>query len=352
MTKIKKHRADQMTPLERKKAMERGESIDRIPCIPFMGEFKCRIRNRKINDFWHGARSMADIEIETFNRYGHDRLTVGPNTNGISEMLGAKVVYPENHFPHIEESGLKDYACLNNMEPIEFQKSRRLQEFVETVKILGDEASMIVPVEASVGGVFTIASRLRGTETLLRDLRKYPKEVHRFLRLITESQKNCIREIVAYGAGVAMADPVANPALIGPKMYEEFVFPYTKEITDYTYRISGKKVSLHMCGKTYAIWHCFRQLCVNEISLDNIIDLKRAAGELGNTVPIAGNVPPVDVILYGTKEEIFRSVKQCVQEGREASKGYTLATGCDIPFQTAFEKIDWMMDAARLYGKV
>ena len=51
-----------------------------------------------------------------------------------------------------------------------------------------------------------------------------------------------------YGVGIAMADPVANPALIGPKLYEKFVFPYTKELTDYALERTGKKVSLHMCG--------------------------------------------------------------------------------------------------------
>lgn len=97
---------------------------------------------------------------------------------------------------------------------------------------------------------------------------------------VIDSQKSCVDKLSEYGVGIAMADPVANPALIGPRFYEKFVFPYTKELTDYIYEKTQKKVSLHMCGETYSIWKYLSQYHVNEISLDNIVDLERAANEL------------------------------------------------------------------------
>ena len=148
-----------------------------------------------------------------------------------------------------------------------------------------------------------------------------------------------------------MADPVANPALIGPKMYEKFVFPYTKELTDYAYEKTGHKVSRHMCGDTRSIWKYLGQYQLNELSLDNIIDIKQAADEIGSEVPIAGNVDPVSIVMKGRKEEIFADVKRCVEIGSKAKKGYTLATGCDIPETTDPQKIDWFMDAARACGE-
>lgn len=187
---------------------------------------------------------------------------------------------------------------------------------------------------------------------LLRDCRKYPEEVHRLLRLITDSQKSCIEEAAVYGLGIAMADPVANPALIGPRMYEQFIFPYTRELTDYALEKTGKKVSLHMCGNTYSIWKYLRQYELNELSLDNIIDLERAVEELGESIPIAGNVDPVEIVMNGTKEEITQAVWKCMDIGGKAEKGYTLATGCDVPEITKPEQIDYFMEAARDYGKI
>lgn len=349
---VKKHREDQMTPLERKTAMEEGKDYDRVPCIPFMGELKCIMSGIRIWDAWHDPKKMAEAEIIPYNRYGYDRMVIGPNTRGITEALGGEFVYPENAIPYMETPFLKDYGQLDEMQPVEARKNPRIEPFCEAAGILQEKAAKIVPVETSIGGPFTIASNLRGVEYLLRDCRKCPGNVHRLLRIITDSQKSCIDLAAAYGLGVAMADPVANPGLIGPRMYEKFVYPYTKELTEYALKQTGKKVSLHMCGKTYSIWEYLRKYPLNELSLDNIIDLERAVDELGAYVTIAGNVDPVEIIMNGTTEEITRSVENCIDVGKRAEKGFHLATGCDIPELTAPEKIDVMMRAARDYFRL
>lgn len=347
--KIETPKADKMTPLERRKALTEGRSVDRVPCVPFMGEFKCHLTGISIWDFWHDAYKMAEAEILSFNRYGYDRIVIGPNSRGITEALGGRFIYPESGLPYADEPVLMDYKKLEIMEPIAAEKDLRIRDFSQAADILSEEAGEIVPIEASIGGPFTIASNLRGVERLLKDLRKAPDEIHRLMHLVTNSQKSCIDEAAKYGLGIAMADPVANPALIGPKMYEKFVYPYTKELTDYALQKTGKKVSLHMCGSTYSIWKYLCKYELNELSLDNIIDMERAAEELGEFIPIAGNVDPVEVVMNGTKEEIEEAVWFCIAAGSNAKNGYTLATGCDIPDTTKPEQIEFFMDAARNY---
>nr|WP_296265862.1 uroporphyrinogen decarboxylase family protein [uncultured Merdimonas sp.] len=349
--KARKHPADEMTPLERKKAIDEGRDFDRYPAVPFMSEFKCYFSGISIWDFWHDSHKMAEAELILFNHYGYDRIVTGPNTRGITEALGGTFIYPEKGVPYAGKPFLQDYEQLNEMEPVDAKHHPRLQTFARAMEILETEAREIVPIEASIGGPFTIASNLRGVELLLRDCRKYPEEVQRLLRIITDSQKSCIEMAAEYGMGIAMADPVANPALIGPKMYEQFVFPYTKELTEYTLEKTGKKVSLHMCGKTNSIWKYLAGYPLNEVSLDNIIDLKQAAEELGQYVPIAGNVDPVEIIMNGSREEVIEEVKKCIDHGKKARKGYTLATGCDIPETTRPEKVDWFMEGVRAYRR-
>lgn len=347
--RLEKPKKDYMTPVERKKAISEGRAYDRVPCVPFMGEFKCYLSGIRIWDFWHVPEKIAEAEIRAFNRYGYDRIVIGPNTRGIVEAMGGKVIYPEKRLPYTDRPMLTDYKMLNKMEPIDADTSERIQTFARAADLICTQAQEIVPVEASIGGPFTIASQLRGVEFLLRDCRKSPEEVHRLMRVVTDSQKSCIDMASRFGMGIAMADPVANPELLGPKMYGEFVFPYTKELTDHALKRCGRKVSLHMCGRTNSIWSYFCSYELNEISLDNIIDLNQAAEELGSRIPIAGNVDPVDVILNGTKEEIGNAVRDCIDAGRKAHKGFVLATGCDIPETTLPEKIDVFMEAARNY---
>lgn len=349
MIKPEKHKDDQLTPMERRRAIKAGQAVDRCPAVPFMSEFKCRFSGISVWEFWHDPVKMAEAEILSFNRYGYDRMVIGPNTRGITEALGGEYEYPENGVPYSKGVFLQDYSRLEEMEPVDAGKNNRIRTFAEAAEILMEAAGEIVPVEASIGGPFTIAANLRGVERLLRDCRKYPQEVHWLMRIAADSQKSCIDLAARYGLGIAMADPVANPALIGPKMYEEFVFPYTKELTDYAVQKAGRKVSLHMCGKTDSIWKYIAQYDLNEISLDNIIDLDRAVRELGGYVPVAGNVDPVEIILNGTEEEIRQDVERCIMTGMKSEKGYTLTTGCDIPEATDPGQIDIFMDAVRIY---
>ena len=344
--KARKHIADQMTPLERVYAIEHHLPYDRILCIPFIGNVRCTLYGTEISEYWKSEKCMAEGEILAFNRFGFDRLGLGPNTVGITSALTIQVSGGEQETPVVDE-----YEKLYGMVPVDASTNPVIRTFLHVAENLMEDAGEIVPVEASIGGPFTIASFLRGIEVLLRDCMKHPDEVHRLLRIVVDSQKSCIDELAKYGVGIAMADPVANPSLIGPRFYEKFVFPYTKELTDYAFEKTGKKVSLHMCGKTYSIWKYLCQYQLNEISLDNIIDLERAAKELGEVVPIAGNVDPVEIILNGNREEIFEGVRTCIEQGRKSKQGHHLTSGCDIPDATQIEKIDWFMEAARKYGK-
>lgn len=345
--RLQRHPGDEMTPMERRRALAEGRRVDRVPAVPFMSEFKCSLSGISVREFWQDAQKMVQAELAAFERYGHDRLTLGPNSRGITEALGGRSVYPEHGVPYMEETFLNDYRQLEEMEAVDAGKAERIRVFSEAAERLSACAAEIVPIEASVGGVFTIASNLRGAERLLRDCRKHPDEVHRLLRIVADSQKSCIDEAAKYGLGIAMADPVANPALIGPKMYEKFVYPYTKELTEYALARAGKKVSLHMCGKTNSIWKYLVRYPLNELSIDNIVDLGEAVEELGGHLPIAGNVDPVEIMLNGSKEAVETAVHSCIRTGMRARKGYVLATGCDIPETTNPRQVDWFMEAAR-----
>ena len=91
---------------------------------------------------------------------------IGPNTRGIVEALGGKFIYPENGVPYADAPMISDYKKLDEMEPVEAKRDPRIAVFIEEAKILSEEAQGIVPIEASIGGPFTITSSLRGVEKI------------------------------------------------------------------------------------------------------------------------------------------------------------------------------------------
>jgi len=45
---------------------------------------------------------------------------------------------------------------------------------------------------------------------------------------------------------------MSSSTVIGPRQFKEFSFPYLKRLIDYIHT-RGKKVTLHICGKTRRI---------------------------------------------------------------------------------------------------
>jgi len=153
MEKLRLHPMDSMTPWERKRAYESGRDVDRSITIPFMSELKCTLTGNKIYDWWHNPNVMADVEIKMFNKFGYDRLTLGPNTRGITEALGGEFIYPENQVPHMKGVFLKDYNSLNSIDPTLIGEHDRIKVFLEALAV-------------------------RPIEKVLRDTRKNPEMLH------------------------------------------------------------------------------------------------------------------------------------------------------------------------------
>ena len=114
--RLEKHRQDQMTPAERITSAGEGKMVDRVITIPFMGELKCYLSGISIRDFWFDAEKIAQAERIAFNRWGYDRIVLGPNTRGIVEALGGTFIYPKDGIPYIESPYITDYGILDRME--------------------------------------------------------------------------------------------------------------------------------------------------------------------------------------------------------------------------------------------
>ena len=112
----------------------------------------------------------------------------------------------------------------------------------------------------------------------------------------------------------------------------------------------GRAVTLHICGKTQPIWEAMADTGADCLSLDNAADLRAARETVGERVRLMGNVPPSEIMLQGTPEEVRTAVRDCVQKAHDNPKGLIVASGCSLPVETPFENIDAMLDAVREIG--
>jgi len=343
---------DEMTPKERMSAFAKGEEIDRIPCFPFMGDTMTPLIGKKLSAYYHSPEVMAEVEIACFKMFGHDGVGVGPGLHAIPEAMGTKLKFPDNGVAFVSEPFLQDYADLDKLSPADPYSDGRLPLYLKALRIVNEEIGDQVSVGSGVGGPFTAAAGLRGTENFLRDLRKNPEMAHRLLELVTESALRYIDAVCDMGLTPSIAEPTATGTLISAGQFQIFAVPYLKKYVERIVERCGKGPSLHICGNSKSIWQCMVDTGAPLLSLDNQVDLAEAKEAVGDKVCLMGNVRPVETIRRGTREQILAEAKECLRKAYDNPKGFILATGCQIPVGTPPENIIALMDAARIYGRM
>jgi putative methylcobalamin:coenzyme M methyltransferase len=347
--KLKIHKNDKMTPDERARAIAEKRDYDRIIMDPFLGEIKARLIGKNTRQYWRNEDNLVMGDVEAVNRFGLDGMGVGPNAYGIAEAMGIVPHYPEQGLIYVEKHPIDSINEVGKLKDITLD-SGSLRMYYNATARLREIADGFCGVGVSVSGPITLAGFVLGTDKLLKSMIKSPDKVHLFLRYITENVKYVVDKFSALDVGFSMADPIASCTMISPKMYKDFAYPYTVEISLYIKERSGRAPSYHICGNTRKIWEYIKELDIGVFSVDNEMDIDETCEFFADSKMIAGNVAPVATICNGSKLDIEREVKKCILAGRKCKNGFMLAPGCNLPLVTTDEKIDMFLDAGRKYG--
>lgn len=342
---------EEMTPRERMDAFGRGEEIDRVICVPDMGVTMAPFIGVKVSDYYHSAEHMANLEIALFKRLRHDSVGISTSLRGVAEAMGSKIAYPDYNISYLLEPAVKSVEQIESLKVVNPLKDGRLPILLEALRLTKDALIKEVDVGAAMSGPFSVAASIVGTENLMKWMIKYPKAIHTLMEIVAESNNRYIEEVAKLGLSIGFADPVSSTSLISPKQFREFSLPYLKKNIDRIKETTGSAPGIHICGKSKELWLDVVDAGVSNFSIDNIEGLEEAKRIMGDRVIITGNVPPVDVMYLGTKEDIFESVKESIRKGHDSPKGFILSTGCQIPMNTPIEKIEMFMDAANTYGR-
>lgn len=346
------HKDDQMTPKERMAAFVNGEPMDRYPVMPFVGTVSAKIAGMTQRESRQSAENMALTQIAAYERFGHDAVSLSYGLHTMGAALGSKLNDPERAVPAVIDHVLKDLNDLDSLDwsRVELKNDKTLQMKCQALEILieklGDECS----IGAGITGPLSAAASIYRIDDMLRAMVRNPEQVHKLLRQCTDMMKSVAQAYIDLGAGVSIADPVASGTIIKNSQYKEFVKPYTIELIEFLHD-KGKSVSYHICGQTINIVKDMMETHADILSLDNVVDLKKAKELVGDHVCIAGNVDPVGVMMIGTPADVMEAVLINYRDMYDSPKGYLLASGCDIPDAVPAENIDAFMQAARQYGK-
>lgn len=345
-----KVKPDELTALERDKLYGQGKPVDRIPCCLDTGETMAPLLNISLNDYYHSAEKMFELEMYLYDTFHSDGAGLSTTLRGMAEAMGSKILYFDNNIAQLGDPVLKNIEDVDQLKLVDVEKDGRLPIILEGLKMVKDALGDKVPVSASVTGPFTIAAMVMGTAPLLKATRKHPDKVKQLMEVVTENNRRYIERLLDMGVGIGFCDPVSSSSILNVKQYEEFSLPYLKKNVDYI-KENGGGCGLHICGKSRILWDSFKDCGIGTFGLDNIESLAEAKEVLGPYVCIQGNVPPIDVVRLGTPQDVLRSCRDCIRDGHGSEHGYILTSGCQMPLGTPPENMTAFMDASRIFGR-
>jgi MtaA/CmuA family methyltransferase len=135
---------------------------------------------------------------------------------------------------------------------------------------------------------------------------------------------------------IGLGDAAAS--LVGPKFYQEFIWPFEKKLVDGIHAL-GAAVRLHICGNTRKHLEGMGRLGCEIVDLDWMVPLAEARAAMGADQVLLGNIDPVAVLKEGTPEDIQKGLARCREE---AGRAYIVGAGCEVPPDTPEENL-WAM---------
>jgi uroporphyrinogen decarboxylase len=315
------------------------KSMDHLPVVPLLGFPGIQTTNSTVrqNMFNYGLHFKSLVNLAS--QFNPDALFMMMDLSLELNALGGPVRYEEMAAPSVLDHMIVDEAGLESLHQINLKTDSRIQGYLKTMRMMVETLN-VMPA-AYVIGPFTLASHLMGASKAAKATIKKQD----FLHTVLKFSNRVIREHVALltEAGAEMVC-VLEPSAMGlsPMQFDEFSAHYLKEIfADFDpYSV------LHICGNSSHLVKIMAETGANGLSLDAGTDLFKAAEIMPEEVVVIGNVPPVEVVLEKTPEEVY-AFTQNLMKDMSPFPNFILSTGCDLPPDTPLENIKAMMNAGR-----
>jgi MtaA/CmuA family methyltransferase len=209
-----------------------------------------------------------------------------------------------------------------------------MRDRIEAVRLFrqrtGDQYSVLGWVE----GPAAEAADLCGVSDFLVELMEEPQWCADLMDRCTDTAIAFAHAQAEAGADtIGIGDAICSQ--ISPELYQQWILPRQLRLCT-AIRQSGARVRLHICGQTKHLWHGFRQLPLDIVDVDHLVDMAAIRTALGPQIILAGNLDPTADLRYGTPPKIRQRRSEAQ---RAAGPRWLVAAGCEIPSGTPVENL-------------
>lgn len=337
-----------MNSRERVLAQIEGRPIDRLPLMPITMMFAADQIGAKYIDYATDYRVLVEAQLRTAERFELDYVSSISDPAREAADFGAAIQYFPDQPPAIDEVNalLADKGTLAKLKPVDPSSGKRMSDRIHALELLKERVRGDKFVEGWVEGPCAEGADLRGINTLMLDFFDDPAFINDLFALTVENGILFAKAQIEAGADIiGVGDAAAS--LVGPAIYNEFVWPFEKKLVDGIHALGGR-VRLHICGKTRTILEGMGKLGCAVVDLDYFAPLDEARAKMGPNQVLAGNIDPVRVLRDGTPECITAAIAEC---HRKAGPRYIIAAGCEVPRDTSPDHVSALLAYSKSLAK-
>lgn len=336
-----------MTSLERYLAVINGELPDRAPVSPFIMQFAAHVAGIHYRDYCNSGEALAFAQATCVRRFGYDSVNVTSDAVREFAALGGEVAdFGEDSVPAAEPlpfiNDLDDLKRLTLPDPL---GNNGMHEQIKALQILQKE----LPDQVVYGWVeapFQESCILRDINFFMVDIRTAPELPREILKFVVEMETDFAYAQIEAGAKfIGVGDAIAS--LGSAEDYAEFNFPYLSVLID-RIKSRGAFVKYHACGRTKHIWPFIKQLNIDILNLDSLIDFGDAREFFGDKFVLKGNLNPITEMMDATPDVIRKASQKSFEQAGKQGK-FILSPGCELPPSTPPENLETLVKAAAEY---
>lgn len=333
-----------MNGYERILAMFEGKPTDCLPFMPITMMFAADQAGVPYGRYASDYRVLVEAQLVTAERFDFDYVSCISDPARETADCGGAVHYFDNQPPAIDEVNalLADKRVLARLKVPDPLGGGRMFERVQAAALFRQRIGGQRLIEGWIEGPCAEAADLRGINRLMLDFYDDPDFVRDLLDFVLEMEVAFARAQVEAGVDlVGIGDAAAS--LVGPQIYEKFVWPYEKRMIDRLHAL-GTRVRLHICGNISRILEPIGRLGCEMVDLDYMVSVAEARQAMGPQQVLLGNLDPVRALRDGTPESVRSAVAEC---HRQAGPRYIVGAGCEVPRDTPAENVRAMTEYAR-----
>nr|MBC7245366.1 uroporphyrinogen decarboxylase family protein [Chloroflexota bacterium] len=196
-------------------------------------------------------------------------------------------------------------------------------------------------------GPMTVASWLVGMTSLMIGVAIERGLVARFLDVLTTTIIHWLQaqlDMLRAAEGIMVLDDVIG--MVSKQDYEALIAPHLRRIFD---QFQGLIRVYHNDTPCPHLLDSLVEANFDVFNFSHEMDIGQVKNRIGHRVALMGNVPPLEVGVYGTPADVMRCAKECLDKG--GAGGMILSFGGGVSPGTPPENIDAMLQAAREWSQ-